>query len=348
MKYNYYKNEKGSITLFVLLAMLFFTAVLLTAYIKSSNTAITQEEDILRIKESYEQGLNNIDEVYATIGSQVDRAIRSGKALSETKNIALTDLYGNIITVPAGFKITKDASTVDKGIVIEDENENQFVWIPVPTDGKIYTNEEKTEYQIVKLNRYSFDANGIPAEQDDKIINESYQESSDSSYGNAVAKSLEEFKESVKENHGYYIGRYEARTGTERSKKEDALTTVTEKGTDYIYNLILQPQASEQCKNMYTSSNFTSDLMNSYAWDLNTTLAKQGTNNTETPDKICNVYDMASNTREWTTETCLNSDAHCTNRAGDKTYSQYTAGDRRKNSNVVGYADVGFRPILYL
>ena len=61
------KSEKGSITLFVLLAMLFFTAILLTAYIRTSNAAKTQEEDIVRIKETYEQDLNNIEEIYNQI-----------------------------------------------------------------------------------------------------------------------------------------------------------------------------------------------------------------------------------------------------------------------------------------
>ena len=70
---------------------------------------------------------------------------------------------------------------------------------------------------------------------------------------------------------------------------------------------------------MYTSNNFTSDLMNSYAWDtaitfiqkctdktnyanqtsLNKSLSQTGTTN----DNPCNIFDMASNVWEWTTET---------------------------------------------
>ncbi len=81
---------------------------------------------------------------------------------------------------------------------------------------------------------------------------------------------------------------------------------------------------------MYNDSNFTSDLINSYAWDtaivflqtfdnrenktvdtkqysrqnsLNTNFAPKGTNNlTENQNKICNIWDMSSNTYEWTTE----------------------------------------------
>ena len=85
-------------------------------------------------------------------------------------------------------------------------------------------------------------------------------------------------------------------------------------------------------KNMY-STGVTSELMNSYAWDtatlflqtfgennkysrqnnLNTgILALNGTDN----DKQCNVYDMASNVYEWTTETSSTSNLPCTYRGG--------------------------------
>ena len=57
------------------------------------------------------------------------------------KNTKAEDIYGNKITIPSGFKIlvdsttgyTKDNIDVTKGIVVEDENRNQFVWVPVGT-----------------------------------------------------------------------------------------------------------------------------------------------------------------------------------------------------------------------
>ena len=58
------------------------------------------------------------------------------KELSKTDNTKLKDEKGNRIVVPAGFKIVNGATTVDKGIVIEDVTEtatkgSQFVWVPV-------------------------------------------------------------------------------------------------------------------------------------------------------------------------------------------------------------------------
>ena len=43
-----------------------------------------------------------------------------GKVLSTTDNTEIKDAKNNKIVVPAGFKIIEGATTVDKGIVIED------------------------------------------------------------------------------------------------------------------------------------------------------------------------------------------------------------------------------------
>lgn len=293
--------------------------------------------------------------------------------LSTTENTIVKDSYDNQIVVPAGFKIkvdetTNNATTVNKGIVIVDSNENQFVWIPV---GTIYTNTEKTESKTIELNRYTFSGIGVATEKNDSTISEvgNYQELATSTYGNTTAKDIEEFKTSVVKNGGYYIGRYEARTEIERTSKGDELTTITEKGTDYVYNYVTQIQAAELARNMYNNSNFTSDLMNSYAWDtatlflqtcgtnseyskkksVNTTLATRGTNNTDEKDMQCNVYDMASNVMEWTTESCISSNDPCATRGG--TYydnsSRYTS-IRLYSSTSHCRSYISFRSLLYL
>lgn len=253
--------------------------------------------------------------------------------LSTTENKTLQDAKGNIITVPAGFKIvsnadTNNATTVDKGIVIEDATSaatvgSQFVWIPVGT----ITKEDGTTVEI-NLDRYTFDGNGIPTPQGENVVETYYSETA--SWGNTVAKSITNFKNSVTTNGGYYIGRYEAR--------KNASGIITEVGTDTIWNNIIQPTAATKAQNMYDSTHpFTSDLMNSYAWDtatlflqscgtnnkysrqttLNYSLASTGTNNQTTKDIQCNVYDMASNVLEWTTETSSWYSYPCVYRGGD-------------------------------
>ena len=243
----------------------------------------------------------------------------------------LKDANGNKIVVPAGFKIVSDATTnnattVDQGIVIEDAtgtdtNGSQFVWIPV---GDIKKADGTTT--SIALNRYSFDSNGVATEftSTDFIEEDKTNTTSLKNYGNTISENINSFKTSVATNGGFYIGRYEA-----RKSSSGKLTTVK---TDSVWDSITQPNAATNSKNMY-STGVTSELMNSYAWDTatlflqtfggnnkysiqnslnNGSLATTGTGT----DKQCNVYDMASNVYEWTTETSSTSNLPCTYRGG--------------------------------
>ncbi len=304
-----------------------------------------------------------------------------GTVLSETKATTIKDTYGNSVVVPEGFKIASDSATdVTGGIVIEDVSHgsttagSQFVWIPV---GEVkYLGGTKT----INLDRYTFDSStGVATAQGDKVINDTFQELATSSYGNTVAKDIETFKTSAVKNGGYYIGRYEARTAYERTSEYDSVTAMTVKPNDYIYNYINQSNAAPQARAMYNSTitSFTSDLINSYAWDtatlflqefdnrssktyvysrqisLNKSLANKGTNNLSASqqDKICNVWDMASNNCEWTTETSTTYyDSPCVTRGG-----YYNSGgictSSRFAKDTYYYASenyISFRIALYL
>ena len=308
-----------------------------------------------------------------TKGTTVEEAIKKNGALSTTDNTELKDAKNNKIVVPAGFKIVEGATTVDKGIVIEDVTEtatkgSQFVWVPVGT----ITKADGTTTTIT-LGRYDFNSTtGVESAYTGTYVEEDSNDSSTlKKYGNTIAKNITNFKNSVAQNGGYYIGRYEARTATARSAKTDALTQITEKGTENVYNYVTQLQAAQLSQNMYTSNKFTSDLMNSYAWDtatvfiqncgtnakysrqisLNTSLLQTGTNSLTDTSKIdvqCNIYDMASNILEWTTETTDSSSFPCVYRGGfygnSDHYTSCRDGNSTSDSNVI----VGFRPLLYL
>ena len=300
-----------------------------------------------------------------------------------TENKTFQDPKGNIITVPTGFKIvstndtnsnTNAVPTVDQGIVIEDATSgatagSQFVWVPV---GKI-TKADGTKTTIT-LGRYDFDkTTGAESAFSGGYVEEDANDPSTlkNIEGKSIAKNITNFKNSVKENGGYYIGRYEARTTTPRTASGNALTQITEKGTDQVYNWVKQKQAAEQAQGMYTSNNFTSDLMNSYAWDtaitfiqkctdktnyayqnsLNTSLSQTGTNTLTETNKIdnpCNIFDMASNVWEWTTETCSNSDVPCVVRGGSSSISYLYTSSRSDCSTNNSDGDFGFRPLLYV
>ena len=54
-----------------------------------------------------------------------------GPGMIADKNETYEDENGDTATIPGGFEILEDADTVDEGLVIQDEQGNQFVWIPV-------------------------------------------------------------------------------------------------------------------------------------------------------------------------------------------------------------------------
>jgi len=123
---------------------------------------------------------------------------------------------------------------------------------------------------------------------------------------------------------------------------------------------------------MYENSEFTSDLANSYAWDtavvflqenddrecdnkkyslqgsLNIgSLAEKGIYELETQDIICNVYDMASNCFEWTTETSYSDFRPCVSSGGYYGNESYKPLKRRGNDGNYSFDFQSFRPIIY-
>ena len=301
---------------------------------------------------------------------------------NEETNTTVKDKLGNEVKVPAGFKVVNPTETVPDGIIIEDVDEkratvgSQFVWIPV---GTVKKSDGSTE--TITLSRYTFDDNGQEKEQGDNAINidgsADYQELATSDKGNTTAKNLEEFK--TKASKGYYIGRYEARDKDATEARTSSTSNTNQlvcTADNYVYNYVTQPQAAELSRDMYIDSAFESDLINSYAWDtaitflqkfdnrenktettkpysrqnsLNTTLATQGTNKLNTQDKICNIFDMASNVYELTTETYNDSYGSCVERGGGYNYDgNFTSIRYSADFTEYSSEEHAFRPLLYL
>ena len=270
--------------------------------------------------------------------------------------------------VPAGFRVVNPEDNVEDGIIIEDvingaTKGSQFIWIPVGDFKK-----QNGEVENIVLERYSFNTDTGEASVYNGVYTEDTLE--EHIFDNTPAKDINNFKSKAKSSGGYYIGRYESRTRTKR-EEGDNLTQVTVKSNDYLYNYVTQPQAATLSRNMYNNSNFTSDLINSYAWDtaivflqkcdnreektgpyslqssLNKgSLAEKGTSN----DVICNIYDMASNCREWTTETSTNSESCCVwhGSSFSENDTNYYASTRNANMPTTIREYIAFRLILYL
>ena len=321
------------------------------------------------------------------------------------KDIFAKDDFGNYLIVPEDFKIriddtTNNADTVNEGIVVEDRNGNQFVWVPV---GDVKTDSEGTTVNIT-LGRYDFaDGSDSYKDADGNVLAEgtpipysgSYTEdteaSHNSSYGNAIAKNITNFVNNSNSNHGYYIGRYEAGVvngAFDTSEMLNYYTAPNNSWTGYkaeegkeielvcktgqqVWNYVTQNKASELARKMYTGKKYESDLINSYAWDTAIlfiqkcgTKANSGTYSWQTrlqsspaktgeatdgtnKDEQCNIYDMAGNDDEWTTETCSSSSLPCVRRGGSYSFSSDYTSIRSNSSTTLAYDNGSFRPLLY-
>ena len=323
------------------------------------------------------------------------------------KNTKAEDAYGNKITIPKGFKVLPHGTEADSatytysgdntpavqdGIVIEDTQTgtagNQFVWVPVGTINN-KTGDSKGATSTITLGRYSdftmtngAVASGQPAQvasvencTQEVTIKTNYKELStpregnsatDSTAQNATARNLSEFISTTLANGGYYIARFEA-SGT--------ASKITSKYNQPVLTYITQPNAAQTARNMYgDTTDYASDLVNSYAWDTaiifiqtysgktdyasynegKTTKAFTATGKNN--DKYCNIWDMSGNAYEWTTEystSSYGSDFYpCVYRGGyfftdlDRAGS-YTS-DRNGNLTTNRFSNSGLRPLLYV
>ena len=186
------------------------------------------------------------------------------KIVNEKKNAELLDENGNKIVVPAGFKIVSDdttnnAQTVEKGIVVEDENGNQYVWIPCTTE------ESETKLQYKRTEWDVEDDNGTIASKDELTlgnnINYSDGDVADGINEEKIKEIIEQVrkeKESVHKNEGYYIGRYEV--GKEGEK-------AVIKANKEVYLTKIWSIAYDEAKSINVGIGTNTYLCSSYAWD---------------------------------------------------------------------------------
>ena len=354
-----------------------------------TGATINEQQDLNKIEDYIEDSANGIVLI---------ENVKGGSYFESPTTVK--DTNGNLIKVPQGFKIAQDSGlNATEGIVIEDNDViegignnrgNQYVWVPVGNDIK---KSDGTTVNIT-LGRYEFASNGTPTLKQDAVNytqeievtydSYKYKELTISRAGtvdsnnrlndtNTTALNLKGFIDSVKENGGYYIARYEASYGVDgkaNSKVSDSYTASksTPNKEGQLWNCITQIDAATASRNLYTT--ISSDLINSYAWDtaivyiqnfsgdadyskqngrsINTALTNTGANS----DEKCKINDMASNNLELTTEYCTYVDNGinypCTCRGGIyNNYSVFT--DFRTHTNNKNDDHIlSFRSTLYM
>ena len=280
-------------------------------------------------------------------------------------NVEVTYPDGKKVWIPEGFKIADDsASTVQGGVVIEDKDGNQFVWVPVAN--------------IADYKRTWYTGNN-----------------SFSSYSETLP---DDEKTSVERYKGFYIGRYEAgdkeSTGTTkatfRTDSSDTSNSVTIKADQVPYNYVTRTQAVSLAEGFATKQGYKAKtkLVSSYAWDTTIAFIEKTVNNygssssqgnyyntsvnykditdESKPEKtkaenssllvatgqttpVCNIYDMGGNVFELTTES--NSDTYNPSAKRGGSYDDYFASNPagyRFHDSGYAHVSVGFRLTLFL
>ncbi len=338
--------------------------------------AQTQEQEELKGAEEYKNG------VLAGTGttnppgekSEVEQAIENKTKYIDTTPI--TDDLDNTVYIPGGFHLATDSGTkVEEGIVIEDDNGNQFVWIPTGTYN-VTTEVDKDGTQDGKLTneltRRQWAGKNVEAEptpvNGDSVINSYYYGEGDSrsvAYGEIDAFLASAKPVSEGGHGGFYIGRYEQGTGNVCKAGVDAYVSVT------------RDQAKAKAEAMYSSNGeikATSQLISSYAWDTalnficqtnekgyllatttNSLYGNIGTGSsgkTQTggyeEDCYSNIYDFLGNCLEWTTESSSIYNYPCVARGGSYHYSGHYVASRGSYGTSHSYTDISFRSQLYV
>ena len=260
------RDNNGSISALVVISVLLYSIVLTTAFMQASSKRKMQMESQILAKEAYEKQFNNLDEIREEIiGLPGTNETQPYYPSSEFKRVKGTNL--------------------DNGLVIEDSDGNQYVWVEVPKNATVYptaglniTDFTDDEYTKIENDLHTYTSvyrNGTKRKDTWVADNNNTGWFTESEYY-AQKKTM---LKSVYQNGGFYVGRYE--TGIDASKQKqrifnansekltihDATQTPVIKANAYPYTWINRTQAQVLAKNM-NSGNKTSSLMFGVQWDL--------------------------------------------------------------------------------
>ncbi len=129
---------------------------------------------------------------------------------------------------------------------------NEYVWIPVP-ESIFTTATSKTDYTNIEADIHTYTAD--------------YRTSFTDTHAeyNTIK---EDVLESIYDNNGFWVGRYEAGTETLRTSSSAALTSVVIKEGAYPYNYVTIGEAQERAQTLSVSGKYNASLMFGFQWDL--------------------------------------------------------------------------------
>ena len=348
------------IALVITIIVLLILAGVSIAMLTGQNGILTQAQ---KAKETTEESAEN-----------EKRQLSQVEANTHLEAYNYTDAEGNTAKIPAGFAVSnvEGENLVSKGLVIIGSNGNEYVWIPCTKD--TYKREE-TAWGVEN-------DNNTKATKDELTLTGVTPSTEESNNGittavlNEIVGQVTNEINSVENNGGYYIGRYEV-------GKENNNAVI--KANQEPYANIKWSEAYKQAKGIDAGTSANSYLCSSYAWDTalkfiqtHSTATNYATSrdnfngnwydkevkdkngkvikkvntatrlNTGLTTSFANIYDMGGNEAEFTTELNLNTSEAVVVRGGGYTYDVYPAGYRWDSNSYNASNLCGFRSTLFL
>ena len=251
------RKNKG-ITLVALIitivVMLILVAVSVNVIIKS-NLIGTAEKTVNKYKTASEEEANGgTIEINGKEYASIEDYIQSTKPLPNIEAGVRAETNSNYkgATIPKGFTVSgiKSEQTIEGGLVIYDIPEgttidwtnpdsvktayNQFVWIPVEVTAS------DTETNISAFRRSAWTANAETGGERTTGLSTDYTEpdsTNDTADKTGIANQIANLTKSIYKYGGFYIGRYEAGSKTERTSSS-GVTTLGIKQDMYPYNYV--------------------------------------------------------------------------------------------------------------
>ena len=252
------QNRNKGITLVALIitivVMLILVAVSVNVIIKS-NLIGTAEKTVNKYKTASEEEANGgTIEINGKEYASIEDYIQSTKPLPNIEAGVRAETNSNYkgATIPKGFTVSgiKSEQTIEGGLVIYDIPEgttidwtnpdsvktayNQFVWIPVEVTAS------DTETNISAFRRSAWTANAETGGERTTGLSTDYTEpdsTNDTADKTGIANQIANLTKSIYKYGGFYIGRYEAGSETERTSSS-GVTTLGIKQDMYPYNYV--------------------------------------------------------------------------------------------------------------
>ncbi len=285
------KNNKGItlVALVVTIVVLLILAGVSINLVLGDNGIIAKAKEAQRKSaEASQNDLIGMNELAQQLGEKINGSTGSGSGNGGAGGSgAGTKVPAEATAETAPYfpdnTFTKKEGTIDTGLVIQDASGNEYVWVVVPRTTAVYkttglgkTTFTDADYTSIEndLNEYTKTYRGSTSYSDTWYADEKNEgwlsETEYKTLKNSMLKS-------VYENGGFYVGRYEAGIGTNRTSKSatnsdgkytiEGMPTPVSKADAYPYTYVTRTQAQNLASNV-NSGTKTSSLMFGVQWDL--------------------------------------------------------------------------------